>query len=124
MRCLICTDIRYYLNAVTQLCVLCSSVIPGCERCTSAIHCTQCGTGYTLNGSNLCNQITCAVVNCDICINSSTCYLCNYLSSYYLSSNACLICDNTRNMYINMTSPTKECRNCSQVSCGPTCLTG
>ena len=45
--------------------------------------------------------------------------------SYFVNAGGtCSLCNNALNMFINMASSTKECRNCSAVSCGPTCPAG
>lgn len=71
-----------------------------------------------MNASLLCEKIACGIAFCDLCLNTTDCYRCDYTASYYLDGGlGCSLCDNNLNRYINQSSPTKECLDCSQVYC-------
>lgn len=126
MSCGISCAANQYLNVANQTCILCSSVIANCNQCYYAGQCITCAAGYTLTTPTQCDTITCpSITNCLACLNNTACAICDYNSSYYVdSSGNCSLCDNSLNFFINMTSPSKQCVNCSQVSCGALCAIG
>lgn len=115
-----------YLDVPTQTCINCSSVIANCTVCYFAAHCLTCQPGSYVDASLLCSVILCpTVTHCNVCLNTTACLTCSYDSSYYLDSNlTCSLCDNSLNMFINMNSASKDCVNCSEFECGPSCPVG
>lgn len=82
--------------------------MPFCQECTNATYCTKCQVGYLLNSTSTCIKITCAVAYYNICLNSTACYACDYLSNYAVNNlMTCSLCDSSLNQFINQTSPLK-----------------
>jgi hypothetical protein len=61
--------------------------------------------------------INCIDINCIVCMPSTTCQKCNYLSNYYLLANGtCALC-NSANMFINMSDSNYPCVLCNLIGC-------
>ena len=63
-----------FLNVANLTCLSCSVAIPYCTQCLFAGHCTQCQLGSFLNSSLLCELYDCGIANCDLCLNTTSCY--------------------------------------------------
>lgn len=75
----------YYLNTSIITCNPCPQ---GCTTCNqyTPTQCTSCSNGYMLS-SNTCYSVSCSILNCLYCSNSSFCSFCE--STYYWDGTAC-----------------------------------
>lgn len=91
VNCLACMS--YYGLSGANNCVLCSSMIAGCQLCLDSTTCTKCLNGYYIDtGTGVCVVCSVAINNCAICDNSTYCTLCNS-DSYLSNNNANCICN-------------------------------
>lgn len=82
----------YFLNS-SEKCQICSQPLSGCVFCTNQSSCLSCGSGYFMNGSNLCQACT-DLTGCLVCKDSSTCLFCDtgyYLTGSYTCSSCSII---------------------------------
>ena len=74
-KCVTCNP-NYYLNT-SSICTPCSSTIPYCQTCTSALLCSQCVSGYAINPiSYTCDTCSLNMTNCVTCISKFVCTIC------------------------------------------------
>lgn len=87
---------------------------PKCNLCSSTTYCLDCILGYQpISGT--CTKIPCTDTHCILCSSSPICVACDYMNSYYiLTNNTCDLCQNSSNMFINMSNTSYPCVACNK----------
>ncbi len=86
--CTTCVNANMFFDGrCNRLCRNKSALCDICDIYTG--NCLKCKSGYILRGNN-CEEDTCGVTNCNICLNTNTCRLC--LRGYQLQNGKCNVC--------------------------------
>ena len=102
-------------TAATPVCAVCSSQIPNCMTCitsNAATVCTQCPTGYFIDGAGQCQLCSSLITNCWACSSAAICTTCQ--DTYVINSK------NECSSAVSCAASVTNCLTCSTAG-GTTC---